>query len=131
MDIPASTETNVEVNVDVIDVDSKEKQEGQRGFMQLRQSDRSAEPEEVVACYVGGLPLSDVHKLFDHLLQEIQRQLKPNQQGRIKYRFMGGDDKRGETHNCLTWLRYMMKDFTNKDFGIPRSAVRLIFWWPI
>ncbi len=49
----------------------------------------------------------------------MQRQLHPKAE-RIIYRFLGGDDQRNDAHNCLTWLRHLVKDF--KHIRIPRGT---------
>ncbi len=100
-------------------IESAEEQEGQRGFLRLCQSERQPEAEEIVCFRAGTLNLNELDTLLQKVIEDMQRQLHPKAE-RIVYRFIGGDDQRDDAHNCLTWLRYLVKEF--KYIQIPRGV---------
>ncbi len=109
------------VKVKNVIIESVEEREGQGGFFRLCQSERQPEVEvEQIVCFrAGTLDLKELDTLFQKVIEDMQRQLYPKAE-RLIYRFRGGDDQRDDAHNCLTWLRHLVKDF--KRIYIPRGT---------
>ncbi len=107
------------VKVKNVIIESAGEQKGQRGFLRLCQSERQPEAEQIVCFRAGILDLKELDTLFQKVIEDMQRQLHPKAE-RLIYRFRGGDDQRNDAHNCLTWLRHLVKDFSH--IRIPRGT---------
>ena len=98
--------------------------------MAVFESSRNGGPPIRLVCHHAGHLLnlegqSQVDELLTRIINEHRRQNESEgDEARIRHQRRGGNEQTSQAHNCLTWLRYILKDF---NLNLPRGVMDRLY----